>query len=309
VTDQAAHYCSLLGDDDLPALFAAADRYAVDRQRRVQRLMALGLGTSIAAAAFGASSIRHGDIEWAGIASAVAFITGTVVTAWLAWGHPERSWQRARRGAEEIRSLTWCYVAGGGAFAKHAHDEAQVQQAFLSELECVGRRIGDLALSPGTHAAITPAMEAVRAGTLDARRRAYVDGRVEGQAQWYGSKAKASSRAAARAGIATILLSAAGAMSALARGVGLVDRSLLGVAVATIAAITAWSRTREYEVQARSYAAAAEQLILEGARAAHTGDELTWAAYVDATEEVMRRERQGWLSRRGLGADDGQQPT
>jgi hypothetical protein len=301
VTDGEAPDSGVLGDRDLPALFVAADRYAVQGQRRVQQLTVLGLIASIAAAALGAATIRRGDIEWAGIASAVAFVAATLLTGWLVWGHPEHRWQRARTGAEEIRSLVWCYVAGGGAFGREASDEHSAQQAFLSRLEAVAGRLEGLPLTDFRGGpAITPAMGALRAGSLDTRRSAYVDGRVEAQSHWYQEKAEANRRTAVFTAALTIVLSVVGALLALGRGLGLLDRDLLGVATATIAAVTTWSQTREHEVLARSYAAAAHRLVTQVARAGQAGDEFAWAAYVQATEQIMMHEHHHWVHRRGI---------
>lgn len=286
----------------LPPLFRAADRASIRQQTWFFALTGGGLVLLLLAALFGALTIQSsGDsTDWAGVVSLVAFVFALVLRLRLMISHPDKSWYDGRAVAESTKTLAWRYAVGGQPFVVDGTNLNASDPLFIQRLEDVLKATSSVSLAADAEsgAQITEMMRRLRASGLEDRKKAYLQGRIVNQQDWYASMARQHERLNQRWSWATLLLEAFGIIGALAKALGYVDVDLLGFFAAGGAAVVAWSQARQDSSVARAYAIAAQELGGVRALIAANYTEGEWAAFVDNAEEAISREHTLWRASR-----------
>ena len=251
------------------------------------------------AAAFGLFKVKGNGVDFAALVASIGFASALVATGWLLWQRPERDWYDARAGAESVKTLTWQFAVGGGEFPIDVNDQ-DVRVRFVARLREV---LTDLASLGTVQAAsqdqLPPRLLALRASELQVRQSAYRSGRIEDQRSWYATKAEWNSRRRTAWAVVTVLVQVLGIAAGLGRAFFGLDVDFLGLAAAFVAAITAWTRTKDYAELAEAYAVTAQEIGLLAAEKVDPEDESRWAAFVEEAERAFSREHPLWRARRG----------
>jgi hypothetical protein len=289
-----------LRDEDLPALFKAADAASRDGQRWFVEAVRGSLVLSVAAAFFGIPSLAE-DAAWPSAAAAAAFGLGALLSLYLYWGRPERRWYDGRAAAESLKTLAWQFAVGGGEYAKGADARAEpgIEEAFVRRLAEVLTELRNVDVRPAAGEQITPAMRAVRGATLAGRRRTYREDRIGDQQAWYTGRANLNRSRARRWLAAAIGVQLVGTAVAALHASGVIEVDLLGLIAAAAAAAAAWLQVKDHGMLAEAYAVAAQELALIQAQLDHVDDEDAWQRFVERAEQAISREHVLWRARRG----------
>lgn len=285
--------------DDLPALFAAADRSSVRGQRGFIRATRARLALAVLAAlcATFAYTITVGDVELLSIVAAVAFVLAFGIEVWLLADRPERRWYDGRALAESAKTLAWRFVVGGLPFPIDK-DRASI---YLSEqLAELLRDLPESKVLPTMEDAVPPALLLCRTRSFEERRGMYLKGRIREQQRWYASKATHNANRARAWSIGLIAAELIGAVVALMKAFEVIHVDLTSLASTVVGAGVAWLAVRQHEAIARAYTVASHELALIGARLADVRDEESWAAEVADAEEAISREHTMWRAARAV---------
>ena len=260
--------------------------------------MKASLGGALAAAVLGLFGVAVDGVNWAALLASLGFLVSLLASSWLLWQRPERAWYDARAGAESIKTLAWQFAVAGGEFGRSGDEEGR-QRQFLDRLGEVLAGLGSVGTSvAASEAQLTPAMLELRAAPLPVRQDAYRAERIEDQRSWYAAKAAWNERRHRAWALVTVTIQAIGLLAGLARAFWGLDVDLLGIAAAAVAAITAWTRTKDYAELAEAYTVTAQEIGLLSAQPV-PGDEEAWADYVDGAELAFSREHTLWRARKG----------
>lgn len=288
----------MLADVDLPALFKAADKSALDGQKSAVRRTAAYLSLLVLAALGGAVSwtANDGAVSVGGLLSVLAFTASLFIGFTIVHSRPEERWYRGRAAAESVKTLAWRYAVGGDPFLVSAPD---AEALFTRRLSDLIEALHDLGLPAveGTHQ-ITTGMRDIRAAALDERRAAYLRGRIDDQCLWYTQKARVNDRRGRAWAIASGSLILGGLVVGLARTFTLLETDLLGLMAAAAAAAAAWAQLRQHRTLASSYGLAAQELGLTRALIERVVAEQEWSRAVSDAEDAISREHTTWLARR-----------
>jgi conflict system pore-forming effector with SLATT domain len=289
-----------LRDEDLPALFKAADAASRDGQRWFVEAVRGSLVLSVAAAFFGIPTLAE-DAAWPSVAAAAAFGLGALLSLYLYWGRPERRWYDGRAAAESLKTLAWQFAVGGGEYAKGADARAEpgIEEAFVRRLADVLTELRNVDVRPAAGEQITAGMRAVRGASLAGRRRVYRDDRIGDQQAWYTGRATLNRSRARRWLAAAIGVQLVGTAVAALHAAGVIEVDLLGLIAAAAAAAAAWLQVKDHGMLAEAYAVAAQELALIRAQIDRVEDEEAWRGFVERAEQAISREHVLWRARRG----------
>lgn len=288
-----------LGRRDLPSLYRAASDASAIGQRRFQRTNFWGLVALIVAAVAGLGVVKVGVYDAAGVVAALAFFIALLLRTFRLITHPDQIWYEGRAIAESAKTVAWRYAVGGSPFGLREVTERQAEDSLVRRLQGILKAVKRVALTPSNDAdEITPAMRAMRASSLDQRKRAYESGRIENQRVWYADKARWNKRRAEWWNGVLLVIEIAGVAAAVAKILGLLPLDLLGVAGTLIAAGTSWLQAKQYHALAKAYAVAAFELGTIKASIAAQSTEEEWARFVNQAEEAISREHTLWLASR-----------
>jgi hypothetical protein len=290
-----------LREEDMPALYAAANQRSIDTQRHFITATKWRLLALMAAAAAGALSGELEPPDWIAFVAVVAFLVAVGIEIYLYQARPEREWYEARAAAESAKSLAWRFGVGGEPLGVSVADASSLYQNRLGDI-LKDLDIG-LASSAQPGEQITEAMSNLRAAPPDARRYAYRQDRIEDQRDWYHKKALENSELAETRRKQAIGLEILGVVAGVLTFAGVVKIDLLGVFAAGVASIVAWLQTRQHETLATSYAVTEQELAGVRSEWDVVGPaEDDWAAFVDKAEEAISREHKLWRASRGVAA-------
>jgi len=286
-----------LGHDDLPALFHAADRAALDGQYSFHRTT-VGTLILLAVAAFGGAFTWRSDDspDWAGIVAAIAFILALILRVHLLATHPERQWYQGRAAAESIKTLAWRYAVAARPFEKSATDPNGL---FISRLRDLLGELKDIQLpAPEAQEQITHEMRVMRGLSLQERKESYDDGRCRDQLGWYSRRSTEHANRAKVFQAVTLILESTGAIGAVLKAAALVNTDLLGLAATLVAGVIAWQQATQDAALAQAYAVAAHELSAIRTLIKDQMSEQKWADFVDQAEEAISREHTLWRASR-----------
>lgn len=287
-----------LEQGQLPALYLAWSARSDEMQRNVLLAVKASLGGAVVAAILSLFEVNVGDdVNFAALVASVGFLISLFASAWLLWKRPERAWYDARAGAESVKTLSWQYAVGGGEFGR-SDDEAEVRSRFLARITEILDGIGTVGTSVAASGEqVTPAMLKLRAAPLAVRKNAYLDGRISDQQTWYAAKAAWNERRRKAWAVTTLTVQTLAVTAGVARAFFGLEVDLLGLAAALVAAITAWTRTKDYAELTEAYSVTAQEISLLSSQP-FPSDEDGWAEFVEGAERAFSREHTLWRARK-----------
>ena len=289
-----------LRDQDLPALYQAADTNSLEAQEGFLKKTSIGLVMLIVAAAAGALTYKLGSVDLMGVIAAAAFIIAVFLRLDLSSNRPERIWYEGRAAAESTKNLAWRYAVGAGPFRIDTTSPAEADELFTNRLRETLTDLRGINFVPssavGEH--ITHGMRDLRRRPLDERKTAYRVGRIEDQQRWYSAKARWNLTRARRWNGILLAIEASGAIAAVLKAAGVLELDLLGLAGAVVAAGASWLQTKQHFNLAEAYSIAAHELSAINDRISTQITEEAWARFVNDAEEAISREHTLWRASR-----------
>ncbi len=301
--DHAAMQVGLC-DNDLPALYRAADANSLKAQQRFMRETSFSLLMLVVAAIAGAfvwKTARTGATDWAGVAAAAAFATAALLRWHLLADRTQQRWYEGRAAAESAKTLAWRYAVGGEPFRVDLLNLAEADVLLTSRLRDILTDLKELSPIPPSDGGeqITPAMRQLRARPLVERAAAYEKGRIDDQYGWYSRKARRNEARAGCWGNILLWVEISGAVAALFKAIGLVEIDLLGLAGTLAAAGASLLQTRQHTTLAKAYSITAHDLSAIKARIDAHATEEDWARFIDEAEGAISKEHHLWRASRG----------
>lgn len=257
----------------------------IDRARAV----ALGLGLVAAVTAVAASRLA-GPVPWAGraLGAVTAISAGLATMAQRRAGTEQiRAWTRARSASEALKSEVFAYLAGGSAYTSPDRD-----QHLGSKARDLVAAVGDLQ----RHAlGVTPDGKPIpTVSGLDDYLTTRVDGQVNDfyrpKAVLYEARVRRLRQLGTALGVLTVILAAVAASFDLP-GVA----AWVPVATTAAASVAAHIGAARYDHLIIEYLRTAQRL--EHLRATPSGTSAGPAALIDACEDAISVENQGWMAR------------
>jgi hypothetical protein len=283
--------------DDLPQLFNAADRAAVDGRRRYMSQSGRRLVATVIAAGAAIAVIRIGRVDWAGIVSSAAFIVALLLDLSLLRARPERDWYDGRALAESAKTLGWKWAVGGNPYPC-SQTLSDARMLLADDLSRLRESAGDVALDPVLGSVVTDAMQALRDSPLEVRKQAYLADRLDDQLRWYAKKASDNLRAARRWRSLLLALEAIGGLMGVLKATGVVDIPIDALMATAVSAVGAWLEAQQHDQLSRAYSVAVADLTDARVRLEASSDEEVWATVVNDTEDAISREHTRWRASR-----------
>lgn len=292
-----------LRDNDLSAVYQAADEVSGAGQRSTKRLIRIELIGLVVASLAGVTAIRVGPygLDVLAPVSGVAFVVALYCTMRRAQTKPEQNWYEGRAGAESARTLAWKYSIGAEPFpvGGDEHKEERLAKLFLEGLGNVVKYLEYTKLPPPDSEVreLTEPMKQLRAAGFTTRRQVYQRDRIKDQLDWYARRSGEHDRSANRWLGLAVASSAAGILMAVAKFL-YVDIDLLGVFAAVAAAAIGWNQLNQHRNQATAYSVTARELNIIHDQIDHVPAS-EWASFAEGAEEAISREHTMWAARRG----------
>ncbi|MGI8521607.1 MAG: DUF4231 domain-containing protein [Actinomycetota bacterium] len=294
---------AIIADDDLPALFRAADKASTDAQSKYLGIIALDLSLLVIGATLGAVSFtsQEGRAGLA-LASAIVLVISIMLTIALKFQRLATTWYDGRAVAESVKTSAWRYMTQAEPYtgrmpaAEAARVLAEAFRAFLVER---GELAASLPAALVTLPQITERMREVRALPLPPRRDLYLNERLGGQRVWYAKKAE-KNRRDGRVVFILVLTSQGLALVAAILLVRwpLLPVNLVGVFAALAAALLAWNQLKRHEELATAYGLAAQELGTAQEQGRNLAEESDLSSFILNAENAISREHTLWLARR-----------
>lgn len=292
-----------IADEDLPALYQAADNASVDAQKRYLWLLRADLSVVVLGSAATSVAVSTAAAQ-AGLAMSGAglMFAGAILTTIVLQQQPDKTWFNSRAVAESVKTTAWRYMVCAEPFPRSSDarlTDAQFCSALdeiLKENRAVGGALGGV---KATGQQITTRMREVRALETAGRLDTYLSSRLRDQREWYASKASYNSRTSGRWlwAVAATQLAAALAAIAWVRWPD-VPMNSASVLASLAAAFVAWLQIKRHQDLSHSYGVAAHELGLIESQSPHieTDDELS--DFVIQAERAVSREHTMWVARR-----------
>jgi hypothetical protein len=320
-----------LTDDDMPALFKAADSASIKARKTfffwlVVELVMLALSALVAIfAIYNLPEFSFGPITIPGlpdpVASAIAsvhkltiigIISGALgaialgARLYRTYKHSDTVWYESRAAAESVKSLAWRYTTGGRPFPLGG-DEVAVRKLLFQRLDDTLTDVAhDLKNRVFTdEQKITPKMQALRQLSLPERQKAYSTSRIQDQEQWYLRKSKLAQASARMWHNWLVVIEIAGVAGSILLALRLIPFNLQGVIGALAGAVISWTQSQRYQDLAASYRITGSELgsIRQGISRQTTED--GWSTFVDESEEACSREHRLWRATRDKDPHEG----
>lgn len=300
-----------LGEEDLPAIYQAANENSVEAQRRFLRRSRTGLVMVVIAAGASAFAedptgripLGHGNLM--GIIAAVAFSFALLLRAYLFRDQPERTWYGGRAAAESAKTLAWRYAVGGAPFPIDQNSD-EIEVAFTERLREILTDIDAESVVPpsGMGKQITKRMRELRAMSFEERKEAYTVGRIQDQIEWYARKAKWNKDRANLWNTVLMSIEFMGLVVAILIAAGVWEIEWLSfagaLAGAMVAAGASWLQTKQHSNLAQAYSVAAHELAAIYDRISSQRTEENWAHFVNESENAVSREHTLWRASRTI---------
>jgi len=276
-----------------PEAFVIPDEVSLDGQKRFIRSTRVQLLLLVTASAAGAFAWQL-DNGWdaAALVAGLAFAAAAALRTILLLRRPHRDWYDGRAAAESIKTLAWKYAVGGDPFVLDQPDAetrfTEVVRDVLSSFHKLSEKTAQISASP------TEGMTKLRRSPLGARQKAFLQGRIVDQEQWYAKKARWNRERARFWGGSMLALQIAAAVGAFLKGFNIIDIDLFGLAGAAAASAAAWLETKQHQTIARAYAVAAQELASIRDLVSQQTTEKAWGTFVAESEEAISREHTMW---------------
>jgi hypothetical protein len=290
-----------VGDEDLPALFRAADRASAVGQRRYLWLIRLNLSLMVLGALITSISIAAANTVLA-LAGAAVLSAGTLLSVLTRATAYHKEWYGGRAIAESVKTLAWRYMMRAEPYAGEV-PSTQADASFIEHLRYIlqqrqwlGAALVDL---DGSVDQITERMRAIRAQPLEPRKAIYLHERIEDQQQWYAQKA-ANNRHAATRWFALLVVCQVCAVAAAVLVVWLRSVNLAAIFAAGATAVVAWMQVKQYEDLAQAYGLTSNELSFLRPRCNSIESDEQLSTFVIDVENAISKEHTLWVARRGV---------
>ena len=253
-----------LTDEDMPELFASADRASAAAQRSFLRLTRVQLTLLVVAALTGAISgaVAPSHLKELQAVSAVAFLLLVALRVTQRINKTDQKWYEGRAVAESAKTLAWRYAVRGDPLGTDL-SSAEVDELFVDRLDGLLEPIKVVTLVPSPEGQeITQRLRDLRESPLPARRDAYTRGRVNDQRAWYARKAAWNARQASWWFVAGLVFEGLGFVFAVLVLSGNLTApwSVQGLAATLVGVTTTWSQTKQFQNLASAYSVTAREL-------------------------------------------------
>lgn len=292
-----------ISDDDMPAMFRAADQASAKSQLAFLRWTAIDLLLIIASSVLGAFSFSSEEQKTElAIISASLMCAGFLLTLYLRAQKFEQSWYDGRAVAESLKTSAWRFMTCSDPYVE-VLTIPEVTGLFIKTLEEVVQERRDLASSldatVASESQISQKMQEVRKMSFDDRKSIYLSQRVENQRAWYSRKSVVNKNSAST-WFNVVMISQ---LLALIFSLSLIKYPNLPINISTLfataaAASIAWLQLKRHQELSNSYSLAAQELrfIIEQAQNVTSSDELS--NFVLSAENAISREHTMWKARR-----------
>ena len=290
-------------DETMPWLFRAADAASGTGQRSFMNYTSVTLlMLLLAAAAYPIITAISGSAEagrWAVLLGAAGFVVAIIERSYSITARPERPWYEGRALAESTKTLAWRYAVGA---APYDVGSSEVDRRFARRLRVILTSFPDLVLDPHGEQAqqITPEMRALRNATLEQRKQAYRQYRIEDQRSWYAGRASKHGRRGQRLALLSLLAECCGATLAILFVGQIIHTDFLGIAAAAASGIMAWEQAHQDTTIAKAYGIAAQELATISDLIDDQNDEENWSRFVVESEDAISREHTLWKASRSV---------
>lgn len=290
---------STVKDDDLPALFCAADQAASRSRQQHVMLTAMNLGLLALGALFDVASSHVAYKRAFGVASAVCFLLTVFVTIIAGALKLEQKWYFGRAVAESAKTLSWKYMMrvdseSGNSAGTPENKLISDLRAILEEFQEMGSMLGGKAAVKDQ---ISGAMKIMRGANFTYRKQTYIEQRVRQQRDWYSVRSGQNKNASS---FLLIALIGCQFIAVVMSGISIMNEHLnfapLFAAVAS--SLIAWSQLRQYDELAQSYGMAAQELGLIEEQGKQEIPESDFSQFVVRAETAISREHTLWRARR-----------
>jgi len=286
-------------DDDLPALFCAADQAANRSRRQHVALTAMNLTLLALGALFDVVSSHVAHKRAFAVASAVCFLLTVFVTIVAAALKLEQKWYLGRAVAESVKTLSWKYMmrvdpesgTGGGTPEDRLTGDLR---AILEEFQEIGSLLGG---KTAVRDQISGVMKTVRGAGFADRKQTYMEQRVGQQRGWYSVKSGQNKNASS---FLIVALIGCQFIAVVISGISIVNEQLnfAPLFAATASSLIAWGQLRQYDELAQSYGMAAQELGLVEEQGKQEIPESDFSQFVVMAETAISREHTLWRARR-----------
>ena len=292
-------------NDELPALYRAADKASLDAQNHCLKLFRAELGFIIIASISTSLSVDSTDCKklLAGIAAGAIILSLSATVISILWKQ-DKKWYGGRALAESIKSLTWRFVTGSEPYLSSLSQqdvESNFSKTLLEMLEQVRDVDTFTTENFGDEKQITERMRAVRQKTIEVRLAIYVENRVREQRAWYSDKARINKTSSNNMFTAIIVIQLAAVLAAI----GLIyvpnfPVNLGSILVTVATTLIAWLQMKKHQELSQSYSIAAHELGFIEEQANHIINEHDFSVFVADAENAISREHTLWAARRDV---------
>ncbi len=278
-------------DSHFPEFYKKTDGYAASWQSRYlwsERVELLSL--LLAAAAANVDGLR--------VLVVLCFAVSICAHLFRLITKSDQKWWNGRAGAESAKTICWKYVVGGDPLGIMS-PSAEVE--LTGRLTEIAAKVADLLPVSVSQGHITAEMRRERGLPLAERVSAYRRDRIQQQMRWYSQKSDHNSDRGRYWAWAAISAQAAALLLGI---VGIANDwsfDFVGIFSALATSMVAWAAVKQFEVLARSYAVASNELSTIEVRLSSTSwSESDWAAFVNDSEEAISREHTSWRASRAV---------
>lgn len=279
-------------EDHFPEIYRRSNQHSIDWQSRYLWSERIQLASLLFAALF--ANLDDGGPALAALSFSIAIAAHLFRLITKA----DQKWWNGRAGAESTKTACWRYVVGGAPFPIGAAAADTELAARLTEL---ASKVAEIVPVPVSEGHLTDEMRAARAQTLDDRIELYQRDRIRNQMRWYADHSTLNAERGRMWSWAAIASQAAGLIVGLGAAVNDWHFDYVGLLSAGAASAVAWVAVKQFEVLARSYAVASNELSsIDVSITATTRDEDDWSAFVNEAEEAISREHTSWRASRAV---------
>jgi hypothetical protein len=275
-----------------PEFYNKADEHSGIWQKRylwTERVQLVALLLAAALASFGDSKP---------LLVVLCFAAATLAHLYRLITKADEKWWNGRAGAESAKTVCWRFVVGGAPFAVEVPNAEPELATRLSEIASKVAKLVPVAVSQGY---ITEEMKAARQQSLGDRVATYQEERIRGQMTWYSKKSTVNAERGWHWSLAAIGSQVGALLLGIIAAASDWNFDFVGLLAAAAASAVAWVAVNQYEVLARSYAVASNELSSIDVRISSTEwSEGKWAVFVNEAEEAISREHTSWRASRAV---------
>jgi len=283
---------------DYPNIFKKADSKSLSSQNSFTRfnlgiLFLLVLSTII-------SSIQI-DNGWTSLGSSILLVISLILTIWIMYFQPEKTWYDGRAIAESTKSLTWKFITGTKPFG-HKLKSSDAEEKLIKNLkQIIGQKkeffqlIGE---EFGEGEQITNSMRKLRKLDFQEKVVYYSTNRLEDQRDWYYKKSKENRKNKNFTFFAIITFQVLAIIALISDFSKIIDFTITPLMACMASSFIAWLQLKRFQELTESYGITATELNLIKSKVKHIKDESDFENFVDDAETAISREHTLWLARR-----------